>query len=164
MVAKAVGYAVAAALGLTVGGCAHHVTYADPLADAGSSHQPYVGKPVYLASARPMANVGPTQEAQPCASRSAACDAKLRAALADLDLQTLALSTPPTDLQLQALTLAVHNVNPLLAAYPDVQAEGDEIGRLTADLPTHSVAEQAAVKQRLVELSDLIRIQIAAAR
>ncbi len=129
----------------------------------GHTHRPYSGKPKYLAEARPML---PTTSgnANPCATRSAACDERLRAILASIDGQILSLSSPPTDVQLAALRLDIAQAQPLLAPYPDITAERDELAELVDKLPTMKSIDQDAAKKRMLELADLLRVQLAAAQ
>ncbi len=157
-------------------GCAHHhepAAAAPPDAvaregeDVGRTHQPYRGMPRYLAEARPLqaTTSGPSAGApNPCPTRSASCDARLRAVLASIDGQILALDTPPTAVQLQALRLAVIQLTPLLTPYPDMTAERDELGDLVEKLPTLPTARQPEVHKRMTELTDLMRVQLAAAQ
>ena len=100
----------------------------------------------------------------PCNLRSPQCDERLRAVLASIDGQILALSNPPTDVELQALRLQLIQLTPMLAAYPDVAAERQELGETVEKLPSLTPIDQAAARKRLVELSDLIRVQLAAAQ
>jgi hypothetical protein len=170
--------AVAAALAL--GGCYHEfhefeVSKPSRVAEApppspdavGHSHEPYRGKPKYLAEARPML---PTTSApqpgadNPCNVRSPECDQRLRAVLASIDGQILSLSNPPTQVELQALRLQLIQLTPLLSPYPDVAAERQELGEVVEKLPSLSSIDQATARKRLVELSDLIRVQLAAAQ
>jgi hypothetical protein len=146
------------------GGTAARTASVDPTIAVGRTHQGYHGKPVYLAAARPLPPSVTTQPEppNPCRTRSDDCDDKLRAALAGLDLQVLALAAPATELQLRALELAARNLAPLLAPYPDLQPEADEVAKLATELPTHPAAEQGPIKKRLIELSDLLRVQVAA--
>jgi hypothetical protein len=157
-----------ASLLLLAGSCAPRVKQpgrVDPTKAVGQTHQPYRGKPAYLASAHPLVPTATTQPepANACLERSPACDQRLRAALAALDLQVLALSAPPTELQLRALELGVRNVAPLLVPYPDLEPQLEEVADLVTELPTHPVAEQTAVRKRMIELSDLMRVQLATA-
>ncbi|MCA1663746.1 MAG: hypothetical protein LC659_05685, partial [Myxococcales bacterium] len=144
------GFCVVVAL--TLGACARQFHQFDvaqpsrvaetppPSPDAvGHSHEPYRGKPKYLAEARPMV---PTRSApktgadNPCNVRSARCDERLRAVLASIDGQILALSNPPTPVELQALRLQLIQLTPLLSPYPDVAAERQELGDVVEKLPT----------------------------
>jgi hypothetical protein len=170
--------AVAAALALA--GCYHEfhefeVSKPSRVAEApppspdgvGHSHEPYRGKPKYLAEARPMLPTTSAPKAgadNPCSVRSPQCDERLRAVLASIDGQILALSNPPTQVELQALRLELIQLTPLLAAYPDVAAERQELGETVEKLPSLTPIDQAAARKRLVELSDLIRVQLAAAQ
>ena len=168
---------VLASMLLALGGCRtfHEFEVTPPvkLAQApiksdtiGHTHEPYAGKPKYLAAARPMLPTTSAEKgnANPCAQRSPACDERLRALLASIDGQILALSTPATDVQLKALSLDVAQVEPLLAPYSDVTSERDELADLVDKLPSMTEIDQGAAKKRMVELSDLIRVQLAAAQ
>ena len=132
----------------------------------GQSHAPYGGKPKYLASARPMQpTTAPVAPAEPeCAKRTQRCDERLRAVLATIDGQILALSNPPTDLQLQTLRLQLAELKPLLAPYPDMQSESDELAAVVDNLPQLSQIDQAPARRRMTELTDLVRVQLAAAQ
>ncbi len=132
----------------------------------GHTHNPYTGKPKYLAEARPMLPTTSDKQANanPCARRSPQCDERLRALLASIDGQILALSSPPTDVQLAALRLDVAQVEPLLAPYSDITAERDELAALVDKIATMSPIDQGAAKKRMQELADLIRVQLAAAQ
>ena len=132
----------------------------------GHTHEPYAGKPTYLAEARPMlpTTSDDKRNQNPCATRSATCDERLRALLASIDGQILALSTPPTDVQLAALRLDVAQVQPLLAPYSDITAERDELAALVDKIPSMNQVDQGAAKKRMIELADLIRVQLAAAQ
>ncbi|HEX8953291.1 MAG TPA: hypothetical protein VF945_15660, partial [Polyangia bacterium] len=88
----------------------------------------------------------------------------LRALLAAVDGQLLALSTPPTDVQLAALRLDLAQVEPLLAPYPDMTSERDELAALVDKLPSLSEIDQGTARKRMIELGDLIRVQLAAAQ
>lgn len=125
-----------------------------------------VGRPPYLAAARPLL---PTREPtagapNPCRTRSTECDTRLRALLASLDGQILALQSPPTDLEMQSLRLVVLQLTPLLTPYPDMAAERDELGDLVEKLPTAPPRRQEAIKRRMTEVTDLLRVQLAAAQ
>jgi hypothetical protein len=136
-----------------------------PANAVGRSHRPYGGKPQYLASTRPMLPTTSQAPAQPeCAQRSEKCDDRLRAVLATVDGQLLALSRPPTELQLQALRLQLDQLRPLLAPYPDMMSEADELNELATRLPSQNDIDQEATKKRMTELSDLLRVQLAAAQ
>jgi hypothetical protein len=167
-------------LGLGLGalalvGCAHRSAVPQSHVEAmaaqqydtiGHTHMPYTGIPKYLAEARPLR---PTREPvagapNPCQTRSTECDDRLRAVLASLEGQILALQTPPTELQLQALRLAVLQLTPLLTPYPDMMSERDELGDLVEELPTVPPARQPELKQRMSQVTDLIRVQLAAAQ
>ncbi|MCU1281016.1 MAG: hypothetical protein JWM53_4562 [bacterium] len=160
---------------LALAACTHEFDVARPtrVADPmppppnalGYSHAPYSGKPQYLASARPLhptTKATPAAGDNPCATRSQACEDRLRALLASLDGQILALSTPPTELQLSALRLEVAQLGPLLAPYPDIAAEGEELGTVVDKLPSLTVVDVGPARRRMTELSDLIRVQLAA--
>ena len=164
--------ALPACAALAIAACSHHYaasphagSHAPAVAEIGRTHAPYTGKPKYLAEARPLL---PTTSrpggGNPCAVRSQACDDRLRAVLASLDGQILALSTPPTDLQLSALRLQLAELGPLLAPYPDMASERDELGTVVDKLPSLSVVDQGAARRRMTELSDLLRVQLAAAQ
>ena len=166
---------VAMIAALAAVGCSHEWNarpeYAEevppPINSPGHSHLPYTGKPKYLAEARPML---PTRSApkagadNPCNVRTAQCDERLRAVLASIDGQILALSNPPTQVELQALRLQLIQLTPLLSPYPDVAAERQELGDTVEKLPTLTPIDQAAARRRLIELTDLIRVQLAAAQ
>jgi hypothetical protein len=132
----------------------------------GHSHLPYEGKPKYLASARPMqpttTNVAPAEPE--CAKRTQRCDDRLRAVLATIDGQILALSNPPTELQLQTLRLQLAELQPLLAPYPDMQSERDELADVVDKLPSLNEIDQTSARRRMTELTDLVRVQLAAAQ
>jgi hypothetical protein len=171
---------VAVAVAAALGGCYHELHEFDvakpsrvaelppPSPDAvGHSHEPYRGKPKYLAEARPMLPTTSAPKAgaeNPCNVRSPECDQRLRAVLASIDGQILALSDPPTQVELQALRLELIQLTPLLSAYPDVAAERQELGEVVEKLPSQTPIDQAAARKRLVELTDLIRVQLAAAQ
>jgi hypothetical protein len=157
---------------LLLAACSHEFDVAQPTRVAnempppsnalGRSHTPYAGKPKYLAAARPLQ---PTTSAKPepaCAVRSQPCEDRLRAVLASVDGQILALSTPPTELQLAALRLQLAQLRPLLVPYQDVQAEGDELASVVDTLPSLAPIDVGAARRRLTELTDLIRVQLAA--
>jgi hypothetical protein len=136
-----------------------------PANAVGRSHAPYTGKPKYLAAARPLQQTTSSKtpaDDNPCARRSQTCEDRLRAVLASLDGQILALSAPPTELQVSALRLQVAELRPLLAPYSDITSEGDELGGVIDRLPSLSTIAVAAAKRRMTELSDLIRVQLAA--
>jgi hypothetical protein len=134
-----------------------------PAAAIGRSHAPYTGKPKYLAAARPLQPTTSTPaNDNPCARRSQTCEDRLRAVLASLDGQILALSAPPTELQLSALRLQVEQLRPLLAPYSDITSEGDELSGVIDKLPSLRAIDVPAAKRRMTELSDLIRVQLAA--
>ena len=132
----------------------------------GHTHRPYTGKPKYLAEARPLLPTTSDEKGNenPCAKRSVTCDERLRALLASIDGQILALSSPPTDVQLAALRLDVAQVQPLLAPYSDITAERDELAALVDKMPSLNEIDQGAAKKRLIALADLIRVQLAAAQ
>jgi hypothetical protein len=131
------------------------------------SNRPYAGKPAYLASARPMlptTSQGPAQPPEPeCAKRSQKCDDRLRAVLATVDGQILALSVPPSELQLKVLAMQLDELKPLLVPYPDMLAEWDELATLAGKMPTQTEIDQTSTKRRMTELGDLLRVQLAAA-
>ena len=76
----------------------------------------------------------------------------------------MALSSPPTELQLKALKLDLDQVTPLLAPYPDMAAEHQELLDLVDRLPSEKPIQQRGVRQRMIELGDLLRVQLAAAQ
>jgi hypothetical protein len=172
--------AVSVAVVLAFGGCAREFHEFDvtkpsrvaeippPPPDAiGRSHEPYRGKPKYLAESRPLqptTSAPRAGAANPCNVRSPHCDERLRAVLASIDGQILALSNPPTDVELQALRLQLIELTPLLSPYPDITAERVELGDVVEKLPTLTPIDQAAARRRLIELTDLIRVQLAAAQ
>jgi hypothetical protein len=136
-----------------------------PPGTPGISHVPYAGRPKYLAEARPLyATKSAEPETNECASRTPTCDNRLRGVLASIDGQVLALSTPPTELQLKALRLATDQLGPLLAPYPDMMSEQDELASKIASLPTLTEIDQRTARRRLTELTDLLRVQLAAAQ
>jgi hypothetical protein len=149
---------------LVASGCAHHALDNHygmaTLSPVGQTHEPYRGKPKYLAEARPLQPQGKPASDNPCQQRSRACDDRLRAALAAIDGHILAMSTPPTETELAALRLSLDQVGPLLAPYPDIAAEREELGTL----PSASPVDQETKRKRMTELTDLIRIQLAAAQ
>ena len=69
----------------------------------------------------------------------------------------------PAVRHVQALRLQLIQLTPLLAAYPDIAAERQELGDIVEKLPTQTPIDQASSRKRLVELADLIRVQLAAA-
>src|SRR3954463_8644612 len=161
------------ALALVAGGCGHfHPTaeYTEASAEVpriGSTHTPYRGKPAYLASARPLQPVARPQAPasdNPCAQRSRTCDDRLRALLAAVDAEVLALSTPPTESEVEALRLTLVDLPSLLAPYTDVTAEGDELAVAVCKLPEATPRERGPLTPRMHELIDLIRVQLAAAQ
>jgi hypothetical protein len=169
---------VALAVVLACGGCArefHQFDYIPPYMvkappppppDApGRSHNPYTGIPKYLAEARPLRATNDVAREAPaeCAAQSTVCDDRLRAVLATIDGQILALSTPPTELQMTALKLATAQLAPLLVPYPDMMAERDELVAAVANFSALTLIDQALSRRRLTELTDLIRVQLAAA-
>jgi hypothetical protein len=138
-----------------------------PTEGVGHSHQPYRGKPQYLAAARPLqptASAPKPGDDNPCKTRSTACDDRLRAVLAAIDGQILALSSPPSDVELQGLELSLLQLTPLLTPYPDIAAEREELGDVVDKLPSLTPVDQTTARRRLVELTDLIRVQLAAAQ
>jgi hypothetical protein len=153
-------------------GCAHHApppTAMEATADTiGQTHAPYLGKPSYLASARdPMYRTRSIRERdaaaeRACQARSPSCDDRLRAVLASIDGQTLALHAQPSTVEVEALRLSLIQLTPLLTPYPDMGAERDELAALVEKLPTMSPKEVAATQKRMAELTDLIRLQLAA--
>ena len=131
----------------------------------GRSHEPYHGKPAYLAEAQPLVAVNATTAPRnDCLQRSRACDERLRATLAALDGQLLALSTPPQEVEMQALQLSIVELEPLLVPYPDLVAEQEELKTTVPKLPTQPLAIQSSTRKRLLELSDLLRVQLAASQ
>jgi hypothetical protein len=131
----------------------------------GHSHIPYVGVPKYLAAARPLQATTSTIKKEPeCATRSQRCDDRLRAVLATIDGQILAMTRPPSETQLAALKLQLVELQPLLAPYPDMMSERDELASLIDKFPTLSEVDQASARRRMTELTDLVRVQLAAAQ
>lgn len=134
----------------------------------GYSHHPYTGIPKYLAAARPLqattSGAPKTTADQACSVRTAACDERLRAVLAGIDGQILALSAPPAAVELQALTLQLSELTPLMKPYPDMASEREELADLVAKLPAMTPMDQLVARRRLVELTDLLRVQLAAAQ
>jgi hypothetical protein len=136
-----------------------------PPGSPGHSHVPYAGIPKYLAAARPLQATTTVVKKEPeCATRSQRCDDRLRAVLATIDGQILALTSPPSENQLAALKLQLVELQPLLAPYPDMMAERDELADVVDKMPTLSAVDQAAARRRMTELTDLVRVQLAAAR
>jgi|SRR5689334_3845004 hypothetical protein len=137
-----------------------------PPTSPGHSHVPYVGIPKALASARPMqaTNATTTKKEPECATRSQRCDDRLRAVLATIDGQILALTTPPSETQLAALKLQLIELQPLLAPYPDMMSERDELAQLIDKFPSLSEVDQGSARKRMTELTDLVRVQLAAAQ
>ena len=135
----------------------------------GHSHEPYTGKPKYLAESRPLlpttSDTGPTAGApNPCQTRTTVCDDRLRAVLASIEAQSLALSNPPTPLEVQSLRLSILQLTPLLTPYPDMLSERDELGQIVEKLPETPAAKQGPLRKRMSDLIDLIRVQLAAAQ
>ena len=132
----------------------------------GLSHAPYAAIPKYLAEARPLLPTRPLAPApdEGCAKLTRECEDRLRAVLATIDGQILALSTPPTELQISTLRTAMAQLVPLLAAFPDMASERDELSFTIDRLPTLKELDQASARKRMTELTDLIRVQLAAAR
>jgi hypothetical protein len=132
----------------------------------GHSHVPYVGVPKYLASARPLqaTTSNMVQKEPECATRSQRCDDRLRAVLATIDGQILAMTRPPSETQLAALKLQLVELQPLLAPYPDMMSERDELASLIDKMPTLSEVDQNSARRRMTELTDLVRVQLAAAQ
>lgn len=153
-------------IGTALAGCVAappHVSRS--LHEIGNSHEPYHGKPAYLAAAQPLINVrNDAQRTRECETRSLACDQRLRATLSALDGQLLALSSPPHDVELEALQLSLQQLGPLLVPYPDLMPEQQELKDTIGKLPAQPVAVQSVTKKRLIELSDLLRLQLAAAQ
>lgn len=162
---------------LALAGCAHDqmgptqqpnvVAMApQPYDTVGHTHEPYRGRPKYLAEARPMLpeNQPAAGAPNPCQTRSATCDERLRAVLASIEAQILAMQTPPTALELQSLRLSVLQLTPLLTPYPDMMSERDELGQLIEKLPETPPAQQGAIRNRMTEVTDLLRIQLAGAQ
>jgi hypothetical protein len=132
----------------------------------GRTHQPYAGKPKYLAAARPLqatTSAAPGAD-NPCATRSASCDLRLRSGLTAVDGQILALELPPTETALQALRASLVELTPLLAAYPDLDSEREELAALVEKLPTLAPIDQSTARRRMIELTDLLRLQLSAAQ
>ena len=132
----------------------------------GLSHAPYAGIPKYLAEARPLL---PTKPIPPspdvgCTKLTRECEERLRAVLATIDGQILALSTPPTELQVSTLRTAMAQLVPLMMPFPDMASERDELSATIDRLPSLKELDQASAKKRMIELTDLIRVQLAAAR
>jgi hypothetical protein len=160
------------ALAVVAGGCLHRgnsVQRPEEMVEltVGYTHAPYLGKPAYLASSRPLQQVAPAPQQQqdnPCAQRSSRCDDRLRALLAAVDGQLLALATPPRENELQALNLSLADLPPLLAPYTDVTAEADELISTACKLPEATAIDRDSLKKRMHELVDLIRVQLAAAQ
>jgi hypothetical protein len=153
--------------------CAHEPgapTAVGPSPMIGQAHQPYRGKPSYLATARDtMYQTRAIDERDasaqaPCVSRSATCDDRLRAVLASIDAQVVALGSPPSPVQVKALELAIIELTPLLTPYPDMTAERNELGALVEKLATLSPAQRERAEKRMTQLTDLMRIQLAAAQ
>lgn len=132
----------------------------------GLSHAPYGGVPKYLAEARPLLPTRPLPPAADvgCTKLTQQCEDRLRAVLATIDGQILALSTPPTELQLTTLRSAMAQLVPLLAPFPDMASERDELSGTIDRLPTLKELDQASARKRMIELTDLIRVQLAAAK
>jgi hypothetical protein len=156
---------------LAAAACAHHAggsteIRVDPNRTIGETHGSYDGMPAYMLAANrplyPEARPGDQPAPNPCAKRSGSCEARLRAELAGLDGQLLALSDPPTKTQLEALTLTAQNLAPLLAPYPDLMSEQHELVRRIGELPGTTRLQQPEVRRRMLELSDLLRVQLAA--
>jgi hypothetical protein len=159
-------FAVTLGIGTALAGCAAPPPRTSrALLEIGNSHEPYHGKPAYLAAAQPLVNVrSDAQRSRECETRSLACDQRLRATLSALDGQLLALSAPPHDVELEALQLSLQELVPLLAPYPDLMPEQKELENSIGKLPAQPVALQSVTKKRLIELSDLMRLQLAAAQ
>jgi hypothetical protein len=152
-------------LALAAGCPAPRVHVSRALSTIGNSHSPYHGKPAYLAEARPLVAVrSDPQRSNECEQHSLACDQRLRATLAALDGQLLALSTPPHDVELEGLQLSLQQLEPLLAPYSDLMPEQRELKDTIGKLPAQPVGLQLVTRKRLIELSDLMRLQLAAAQ
>ena len=131
----------------------------------GHSHVPYTGRPKYLASARTLQATTTVVKKEPeCATRSQRCDDRLRAVLATIDGQILALTVPPSETQLAALKLQLVELQPLLVPYPDMAAERDELADLVERFPTLNEVDQSSARRRMTQLADLVRVQLAAAQ
>jgi hypothetical protein len=149
-------------------GCLHTMpaepVWGDPGLELGQTHRPYAGRPAYLASNAPLYAEARPLVTDTCRLRSAGCDARLRAQLAALDGQLLALSEPPTETQQKALALTVQNLEPLLQPYPDLMVQHHELTERVCELATVPVSRQRELRRRLIELSDLLRVQLAASK
>jgi hypothetical protein len=147
-------------------GCATQkapVRVVTPAEMIGQTHQPYHGRPSYLASAGLMHATRPVGESG-CTTPTPDCVERLRAVLTALDGHVLALTAEPTPVQVQGLRLAIIELTPLLTPYPDMLPERTELGVLVEKLPTASPTQVPLLQKRMTELVDLMRIQLAGAQ
>jgi len=167
---------------LIVAGCAHHHARSPSLVLGG--HPAYDGVPWYLRCAEPRVFDTPpcshrlvaqrttgllggtdysvgggVRSSLPPMTRAQRLD-KLRAVLAAIDAHVAALADVPTQEQRTILKMSVVELRQLLDAWPDVIPEAEELAMLVDRLGTALPLEQPALKKRMNQLADLIRVQV----
>jgi hypothetical protein len=170
---------------LCVAGCATHAKEIEasgppPIVDV---HDPYRGIPQYLATTAPTATEVAAGEKQLVAGRDETTAAqpqavtpeqrltpaqrveKIRANLAAVDALVAALGDNPATKQQRLVLMAIAGeLQRLLVAWPDIGAEADELVERTGQLGQGLKVQQPRLKQRIFQLTDLIRLQLMASQ
>jgi hypothetical protein len=151
-------------------GCAHHYQNKSvgppPMVNV---HGPYKGIPSYLTQ-RTTGTDFTVLERQPVAghdeslTRSQRLE-RIRANLAAVDALVAALGDATiTRNQQLALVATAGELRQLLTMWPDIGSEADELVQRAGELGQGLDLQQPRIKQRMFQLTDLIRLQLLAAQ
>jgi hypothetical protein len=161
----------ALALVLALASCVYAPPPTPPIGpEVGTSHRPFCGVPYYLLPCERLEIVRalPTpSERQPVAGRSDRPTGermqRARALLAAVDAHGYGTAGPPSTASIAALELTLDELGQLLAPYPELGEEVEELRRLAHALPQARTIDLPRLRARIAEITDLIRFQLVAA-
>ena len=159
-------FLVAATLSL---GCVHAPP---PVCNViGGEQRPYRGLPSYLQHPPRDPNVdrepaiGVDERAPVVGHRALPAGerlARLHALLAAVDAHAYTIADRAGTADVRALELTLDEIATLLAPYPDLEYEVDELRALTEQIPSTPAPRLPRLRARMAELTDLIRLQLVA--
>lgn len=154
---------------LVAAGCAHQAPPLPLEPSPGESHAPFSGVPWYFENPPELrARAAPiSPERQPVAGGRETATLtprerhdRLRALLAAADAEIVLVGPEQTADERQALSLTVNEIAELLAPYPDITAEANELREHVSKLSETRAIDLPRVKRRMGQLVDLIRLQL----